>query len=75
MRKILRYCLLFLFCHPIYAYHITGIEGDVLKNVEARLLALSTGPTLSPEGLKDQINQAILPYGFFKAKITLLQNS
>lgn len=62
-----------VFSLPLHAakYAISGIEGEPLKNVETRLVAISANAALPEEALKDQINKALEPYGYFKAQIAL----
>lgn len=55
-------------------FNVIGVKGKLLKNVKSRLNELAeTRPldTETDEELKQQIAQAIQPYGYFKAQIIL----
>lgn len=54
---------------------ITGVEGDVLLNIKARLTELYQDKPISHEpveALQEQIKKAMYPFGFFRPQIAIL---
>lgn len=57
---------------------ITGVQGDALTNVEARLTELYENKSFTddpPEAVKRQIAEALHPFGYFKPTIKILHLS
>lgn len=78
------FCLLALIsCFPLFAaktsmpsLNIEGVSGKVLDNVEQRLKELQLLKSLdeiSPDELSSQVSKAMEPFGFFKAKIHVIE--
>lgn len=73
--------LLLLWCLPLLLgaakpvpFDITGLEKNQLENVENRLIDVYTHPTqraISEAILRDQIEKALEPYGFFNPSISI----
>lgn len=55
-------------------FYIIGVKGKLLTNIQSRLMEIEQTKSLnqeSDETLKQQITQAMQPYGYFKPQITL----
>ncbi|KTD16019.1 autotransporter assembly complex protein TamA [Legionella israelensis] len=82
LKSVFRYLFLLLTCLPLLAavqkttYDIRGVSGEVLKNVQKRLDELAKQQSqpltqLPATNLKEQINKAIEPFGYFKSSINV----
>lgn len=72
--------LLLLCCVPLMSavntptIQITGINGEVLINVQRRLTELAQNKSIANEPmetLRQETKEAMYPYGFFRAEITI----
>ena len=55
-------------------FHITGVHGPLLLNIQHRLSELDQNKRLnqaSPDTLREQVAKAMSPYGFFKPDISI----
>ena len=73
--------LLLICCLPLFGaavipknFEISGIDGNVLLNVQRRLTELYQDKSIAlepPEALSLQVEKAMYPYGYFKAQISI----
>lgn len=75
-----RRLLTILCCIPLCSavkipdFQISGIDGDVLVNIQHRLTELYQNKSIAdeqPDALHMQIEKAMYPYGFFKPRISV----
>lgn len=55
-------------------FEITGVQGEVLENIQARLSELYQDQSITnepPQALKSQIKNAMYPFGYFRPTIQL----
>ena len=80
MLTTLKWLLLLICCIPLLSaaklvnFQISGIEGDILLNVERRLTELYQDKSIVNEptdALQLQIEKAMYPYGFFKSQVMI----
>lgn len=73
--------LLIICCIPLLnavskpTFQITGVEGEVLVNVQRRLTELYQTKAIAAESseiLNKEIAEAVFPYGFFRPKIAIV---
>ena len=79
MNKFYR-LLIFICCVPLLGavnttqFQISGVDGDVLLNVQQRLIELYKDKILireDPNVVREQVEKALYPYGFFKPHVSL----
>ena len=67
-------CLPLLMAAAKMNFYIIGVKGKLLANIQSRLMEIEQTKSLNQETdeeLKQQITQAMQPYGYFKPQITL----
>ncbi|MBI2785346.1 MAG: BamA/TamA family outer membrane protein [Legionella longbeachae] len=84
MKKLI-YLILLITCFALFAKNntvesiaVNGVSGKVEANVEKRLLELQKLKPLaefSTEELQEQVIQAIQPFGYFKANVTIQRSN